>query len=278
MIYLIESAAFIGDTDNMEKMLKIGYTKDERGSKRFSVYTCHNPTIRVLSTVKDGSEEIEKKLHVLFFKHLKYFREWFSWDNEIIEFFKIHTTKQDLEVAVKNVTIFSPSEAKINLKKQEIKEVIEKAENKEVFNKFFYEFTNYIDRMKLLCDNLSNISDHDLDLFPEGYTIFIKTIGKDKIRALSYQKSKLEAEYDIVKSNSSITKSIRDVIYEKFTVGEKYTLKEIKESLGDIYKEFGYKATPKATDLGEYFEVKACQVIKKGVRDYCLKLIKRKEV
>ena len=54
--------------------------------------------------------------------------------------------------------------------------------------------------------------------------------------------------------------------------------KFIKDKLKELYKNLGYSKSPKATDLGEYFEVKACQTMKKkGVRDYCLKLIKRKE-
>jgi len=144
----------------------------------------------------------------------------------------------------------------------------------------FCKFTTFIDKMKFACDpGITGMEDYDrfVSRLPMEFRNYLTILGKDKIKALSYQKSKLEAEYNIVKSNSSITKSMRDVIYEKFTIGEKYTLKEIKESLGNIYKEFGYKATPKATDLERYFETKPCRIMKKGVISNCLGLIKRKE-
>lgn len=105
MIYLIRSAALKDRNDlecmEYESILKIGYTND--GNKvnrksRFDCYITENPTCQVLYLIPGGTEQDERNLHHHFRKYKKnYSNEWFSYEQEILDFFKTHTTKESLE-------------------------------------------------------------------------------------------------------------------------------------------------------------------------------------
>ena len=98
MIYVILSAAFKKDDDTeFEKLLKIGYCRDDREKVRIATYLTENPTIKTLFTIPGGTEQDEKNLHHHFRKYLKYGNEWFSYNQEILDFFTTHTTKESLE-------------------------------------------------------------------------------------------------------------------------------------------------------------------------------------
>ena len=97
MIYVILSAAFKnGSNTEYESLLKIGYCKDDRAKVRTATYLTENPTIKTLYTIPEGTEQDEKNLHHHFRKYLKYGNEWFSYEQEILDFFTKHTTKESL--------------------------------------------------------------------------------------------------------------------------------------------------------------------------------------
>ena len=98
MIYVILSAAFKnGSNTEYESLLKIGYCRDDREKVRTTTYLTENPTIKILFTIPGGTEQDEKNLHHHFRKYLKYGNEWFSYEQEILDFFTTHTTKESLE-------------------------------------------------------------------------------------------------------------------------------------------------------------------------------------
>ena len=98
MIYVILSAEIINkDPSNLGLILKIGYCKDDRAKVRTATYLTENPTIKTLYTIPEGTKQDEKNLHHHFRKYLKYGNEWFSYEQEILEFFTTHTTKESLE-------------------------------------------------------------------------------------------------------------------------------------------------------------------------------------
>ena len=74
---------------------------------------------------------------------------------------------------------------------------------------------------------------------------------------------------------------LRDSIYSDFKEGMKLPLTNIKYRLELLYSSINYSATPKATDICNYFEVKECLIPveingkKKRVRGY--ELLKSKE-
>ena len=97
MIYLIRSAAVIDESiPSFEFILKIGYCRDDREKTRTAIYITENPTIKTLFTIPGGTEQDEKNLHHHFRKYLKYGNEWFSYEQEILDFFTTHTTKESL--------------------------------------------------------------------------------------------------------------------------------------------------------------------------------------
>ena len=98
MIYVILSAAFKKDDDTeFEKLLKIGYCRDDREKVRTTAYLTENPTIKTLFTIPGGTDQDEKNLHHHFRKYLKYGNEWFSYNQKILDFFTTHTTKESLK-------------------------------------------------------------------------------------------------------------------------------------------------------------------------------------
>lgn len=102
MIYLILSAAFRENNNggrNYFPLLKIGYTKDNKKEKRFINYKLHNPTCKILYEIPGGNQDIENRIQYKFRNLLfeDYGREWFKYDEEIIDFFKNIKSLEDIE-------------------------------------------------------------------------------------------------------------------------------------------------------------------------------------
>lgn len=89
MIYLIKSAGY-GKDNNYIDLLKIGYTEDTKKEGRFNAYKLHNPTCKILYELPELTEEDEKNIQYKFRKYLyiDYGREWFEYNDEIVNFFK----------------------------------------------------------------------------------------------------------------------------------------------------------------------------------------------
>lgn len=90
MIYLIKSAGY-GKDNNYIDLLKIGYTEDTKKEGRFNAYKLHNPTCKILYELPELTEEDEKNIQYKFRKYLyiDYGREWFEYNDEIVNFLKI---------------------------------------------------------------------------------------------------------------------------------------------------------------------------------------------
>ena len=75
--------------------------------------------------------------------------------------------------------------------------------------------------------------------------------------------------------NISKDDELSSVVHKKFKVGERYTLKEIKLVLQDIYRDLGITSKPKATDLDKYFSLTRTKFsdpkTKKRIEGYLLK-------
>ena len=98
MIYVILCPAFKSSEDEFEKLLKIGYTNDDKKDRRYYQYISHNPTIKVLYEIPDCNVDIENLLHSYFSKHRypNFGNEWFYWNEEIIDFFENHKTRDSI--------------------------------------------------------------------------------------------------------------------------------------------------------------------------------------
>ena len=152
-----------------------------------------------------------------------------------------------------------------------IKEFLDKFESLSLFP----------DKMKLLCELTINedLMDNILDAIPIIYKNFYNVLGKDRIKMFSYQKYLLQAEYDKQKSKFKSIDKLSELIYDRFTVGNKYTNVVAKSILKNIYLELEILGNPKATDLYNYFELKICKVSDptSKKRENGIEIIKKKE-
>ena len=185
---------------------------------------------------KDNSEEIAKEYETLINKYVPMLgKTIFS-----IEDFKKCFSEGDLN----NIT----TDIIGNTEKEFIEE--------------FNTLPKFSDKMKFLCE--SKFSENEicvvLDQIPLTYKKYYIGIGPDRCRAKGYSLTGIKKEYDNLFVDDS---SVVNDVYNYFQEGSTYTKKEIKERLSEIYSKQGLSKNPKATDLEEYFEIKACQVMKK---------------
>ena len=116
---------------------------------------------------------------------------------------------------------------------------------------------------------LDQIGEHD------NIKSYYISLGSQKLRALGYDKHKIEKELGIVTFSYELLESS---IYSEFKVGDKLTLSSIKDRLDYLYKSISYTATPKATDLEKFFEIKNSSIYEDGKKIKCYTLLKKKEI
>ena len=117
-----------------------------------------------------------------------------------------------------------------------------------------------------------------LETIPIDYRNYFTVLGRDRIKALSYQKSKLKQEYETQKNTQLSNNDLKKSIFTLFTVGEKYTKPYIKQTLTTIYNKLGIKSSPKAVDIENYFDIKLVDVIDEtGKRTKGFKILKIKD-
>lgn len=77
-------------------------------------------------------------------------------------------------------------------------------------------------------------------------------LGPQRLKELGYTTTRIEKELGIITFSEQL---LEDTIYKEFKVGDRLLLTDIKDKLISIYNRINYTATPKATDLLNYFEV-----------------------
>jgi len=152
----------------------------------------------------------------------------------------------------------------------------------DVYEKLTSEFdkdNNFSRRMKLLCDIYFQYPTFYIQyansplqcIIPIEYQNYINLLGFEKIKALEYRENNIityiQSQQNL--QNSSIT--------SLFKIGSKYATQQIKKMLGDFYTNNNISKTPKASDLNEYFELKACQFMEDGKKVNGFIIVKRKE-
>ena len=101
------------------------------------------------------------------------------------------------------------------------------------------------------------------------YKDYYNFYGTKGCRSVSYKEDKLK----IGMINVSKDDELFSVVHKKFQVNSRYTLKEIKIVLQDIYRDLGITSKAKATDLGRYFNLSSVSITENGkrVNGYLLK-------
>ena len=106
--------------------------------------------------------------------------------------------------------------------------------------------------------------------------MYYTNLGPDKIKSVGCNITQLKKALGIKMFDQS---KLEKEIYDNFKEGDKLALSDIKSKLTLIYDSVEYRATPKAIDIQEYFEVKNCMFTdiidgkKKRINGY--ELIKR---
>ena len=77
-------------------------------------------------------------------------------------------------------------------------------------------------------------------------------LGPQRLKELGYTTTRIEKELGIITFSEQL---LEDTIYKEFKIGDRLLLTDIKDKLINIYNKINYTATPKATDLLNYFEV-----------------------
>ena len=115
MVYLLETTYYNKHNKEILDLLKIGYTKDENLKSRLVQYKLHNPMYELLFTIPEVDELVEKAIHLYFqeFQFSDYGKEWFVYNEKIIDFFKTHTTPEsilecpEVKESIEKLTIIS---------------------------------------------------------------------------------------------------------------------------------------------------------------------------
>ena len=126
----------------------------------------------------------------------------------------------------------------------------------------FNSLPNTTDKLKLLVEfgEREDIEEKDLNnffqLIPDKYKEYYTILGPDRIRANSYHEVTLKKEWIKLNTSGKQNPEVENKIYEAFLIGSRYSKKDIKNKLKEIYQEEGYQKTAKATDLESYFGLK----------------------
>lgn len=163
--------------------------------------------------------------------------------------------------------IFSVEDINFELKKQ-LGEVDSDVFNLSIEDRFvsdivdeFYKYKDFSDRLKYLMNlGLSGaVAEKVLSYLPYNFSRYF-SLGLEKCASHSYRRNGIEKDICKIENNSLVKDTLDKEIYKAFNVGEKYKKSDIKAVLKGIYACIEYQATPKATDLEEYFELRSCQI------------------
>ena len=120
------------------------------------------------------------------------------------------------------------------------------------------------------------------NIYDTRFAKYYWTISASRAGTLHYRSGELEKEYQSIlhpEDTSIIDGKVKDEILKTFSISERYTKSYLKSKLGEIYTSLSYNKTPKANDLGEYFELQPCQITNKetGKKDHGFRIVKIKE-
>ena len=152
--------------------------------------------------------------------------------------------------------------------------------NQEVseFLRIYISLNTMKDKLKLLCEY--GLSSDAIDIVlgqiadSDEIKSYYTTLGPDRLRALSYSKTFIKKELNIVTFSQDL---LEKSMYLEFKEGDKLLLVDIKTKLTNIYDSISYDRKAKATDLENYFEVKKCTINFPDKRVNGLEIIKKKE-
>lgn len=116
-------------------------------------------------------------------------------------------------------------------------------------------------KLKYICTTDKKFSNAEWEFIfseiPNAFRNLFLGLGTDRCKALGYNYTKALAEYEVKFFDMDLLKNELNL---SFPIGLRITSGDAKNRLRDIYRRLGYKKTPKATDLENYFELKETRV------------------
>ena len=180
----------------------------------------------------------------------------FDKSNKVIE-----TSAKDIDIIFWK--IYSPDNLIIPPPDINLDPILEK-EIDDFLNNHFYTTGIFKEKMKMYCEFMDKhqgsqeVSDSlYFRIKDDKYRKYYNFFGTSGCRANSYEELKL---YTCM-MDSSKESILYNSIYTRFKSGDRYSKKDIKQLLGDLYRDLGISRTPKATDLGNYFKLVKTNVI-----------------
>ena len=149
----------------------------------------------------------------------------------------------------------------------------------EELEKFFKEYKEQkgrIYKLKYLCEYCERVGNTSIlqHIEEKRFSDYVNVLGLDRCKAEWYNTYLLDKRLSVMSFDRA---KIQEELSDEFEVGQSYTKADIKEKLSEIYKKLSYKASPKATDLEEFFELKPCLITVDGKRVNGFKILKEKE-
>ncbi len=126
---------------------------------------------------------------------------------------------------------------------------------------------NTSDKLKYLVELSEKLREDDMNSFlslitPERFKDYYINMGPDRIKANSFQESRLKAEWNKMHQEElGISDELVQDIMNYFKLGQRYTNPDIKAKLKELYQKHGYEKSAKATDLEEYFSLKKVYIV-----------------
>ena len=113
-----------------------------------------------------------------------------------------------------------------------------------------------------------------IDQISDGRIEEYLKLGKDRLKALSYNVTEIKKELEVTTYNPL---AIREIINKEFKVGEKIFKSDVKERLRKIYSSINFKKSPKAIDILNWFDAKEINMTdENGKRGKGFELIREK--
>ena len=144
-----------------------------------------------------------------------------------------------------------------------IKKVYDEAEQ-------FNNLKTSVDKLKKIVELSEKLGEKDMNDFlslinPSKYREYFKKMGPERIKANSYQESKLKAEWNKQHQEElGVSGELVQKIIDHFKLGHRFSRTGIKEKLKEMYQESGYDKTAKASDIKEYLWTKDVKFLEDG--------------
>ena len=269
--------------------LKAGFTEDNEGTSRFEAYESHIYGAEMLYKIEDATEYDEIMFHRKFAKYRIHRKEFYKYTKNIIGFFRNHPTKESFRKALGYYLPKSLTNAKyqellilLNPYAYSIIQVTEKISDNDFIN-YFESVSNIVS--DIIQEYKVTLTEDDAieyieRFYPDDYTEILSLVPHWKSVDWTFtEDDKCVDEITVETCIKASKEDLKSRIYSEFLVGNKYTKKEIKKKMGEIYKETNTFQTPKASDIGKYFDIKRVMttnpITKK--RDNGFKIISKKD-